>query len=104
GTVPIVSDQELLQMQVMLDSGITPAPERIKEWLLEENRDSPQKAGTVPIFQKIKAVRDVLRDALRIEEGRSAKESNPQFKELLIVVESNKSPQELTLALARITP
>ncbi|MFH1198787.1 MAG: histidine phosphatase family protein, partial [Candidatus Omnitrophota bacterium] len=46
GTVPIVSDQELLQMQVMLDSGITPAPERIKEWLLEENRDSPQKAGT----------------------------------------------------------
>ena len=81
----------------MLDGGITPSPQRVKEYLEE----SCLGANCQP---KIKGARDVLRDALRIEEGRSKKESNPEYKQLLIAVESNKSPQELTLALAKITP
>jgi hypothetical protein len=78
-------DRELQDIQRMVRAGITPSAERIKEYIqvscLKGNPD-------------IKKLVSCIADILRLEEGRCCS-SDAMLKDILIVLESARSTQEL---------
>jgi hypothetical protein len=93
GTVP-VNDKEWLQIQKMLDSGITPSVQRIKEYLQTccEKSDFNQQIGKIL---------SCIADILRIQED-NCYVTDSALKDLLVLLESDKPAPELKLALSRI--
>lgn len=84
------------QIQNMLNAGIIPSSERIKEYLIVccKNGD---------FNQEIDKVLSCIANILRLQEDNCcATESS--FREILSLLESGKSTEELTFALANITP
>ncbi|MFA5156500.1 MAG: ATP-binding protein [Candidatus Omnitrophota bacterium] len=83
-------DQELQQIRKMIDSGIVPSSERIKEYA--------QTCGS----QDIDKILSCIADILRLEEER-VEETDPQLRQLVMVLESDKPANEMQLAVAAIS-
>ena len=88
-------DTEWQEIQNMLNAGIIPSCQRIKEYLEVscQSRDCSQR---------IDNVLSCLADILRLEEDRVAS-TEPVLKELLVLLESDKQASEMQLALTKIT-
>ena len=87
-------DNEWQEIENMLNAGIIPSCERIKEYL--EASCKSQDCST-----RIDNVLSCLADILRLEEERVAS-TEPVLKELLVLLESDKPAAEMQLALAKI--
>ncbi|MFH0935889.1 MAG: hypothetical protein V1828_03420 [Candidatus Omnitrophota bacterium] len=88
--VPVAQlSEEWRQIEKMLDSGIIPSTERIKEACYQqENLD-------------IDKVLACIAGILRLEEERVSS-TEPALKEVLVLLESDKSTRELQVALSKI--
>ena len=93
GTVP-VNDKEWQQIENMLNAGITPSVQRIKEYLAACCEKSD-------FNQQVDKVLSCIADILRMEED-SCCLTDSALRELLILLESGKPVQEIKVALARI--
>ncbi|MBU1869839.1 MAG: hypothetical protein KJ818_05145 [Candidatus Omnitrophica bacterium] len=92
GTVPMSA--ELKEIQAMIDAGITPSAERIREYLLSCcSKDS--------FAQEANNVLSCISDILRLEEEKCCA-TDSSIKEFLVLLESDKPAEELKLALANI--
>ena len=87
-------DAEWQQIQNMIQAGIIPSGERIKEYL----KVSCQKEG---FSQEIDKMLACLADILRLEEE-EVLPTDSTFKEILTLLESDKSAQEMQFALSKI--
>ena len=88
------SDKEWQQIRNMLDAGIIPSGERIKEYLYS----CCDNGG---LDKEISNVISSLAQILRLEED-NLLVTSPQLKELLRLLESNKSSEDFKLALSGI--
>jgi len=88
-------DNEWREIQNMLNAGIIPSSERIKEYL----QSCCQRED---ISQEIDKVLACLVDILRLEEERVSL-TEPELKEILVLLESDKPANEMQVALAKIT-
>ncbi|MBU1727291.1 MAG: hypothetical protein KJ880_06660, partial [Candidatus Omnitrophica bacterium] len=85
---------ELKEIQAMIDAGITPSAERIREYLLSCcSKDS--------FAQEANNVLSCISDILRLEEEKCCA-TDSSIKEFLVLLESDKPAEELKLALANI--
>jgi len=89
-------NEEWSQIQNMLNAGIIPSSQRIKEYLIAccKNGD---------FNQEIDKVLSCIANILRLEEDNCCA-TEASFREILSLLESDKSAEELSLALANITP
>ncbi len=88
--VSVNLDQEWSQIKRMVSSGITPSPERIKEYIqASSTQDS--------ITQDRDKIMLCISDILRLQEDR-CESTNPTLRDILVVLESMSSPQELKQA------
>lgn len=87
-------DPEWQQIQNMLNAGIIPSIERIKEYLQSccDKEDS---------IRQVDKVLGCIADILRLEEDRVAT-TDSALKELLVLLESEKSGKELKFAISKI--
>jgi hypothetical protein len=87
-------DKEWQQIQRMLSGGIIPSNQRIKEYLMGVcNQQDCQ--------QELDKVLSCFADIFRLEEERCCG-TEAALKEMLVLLESDKSAQELQLALAQV--
>jgi len=95
GTVPSpVPSVELQQIQKMLAGGIIPSSQRIKEFLIS-SCNSPD------CQQELDKALSCIADILRIEEDR-CEGTEASLRQMLVLLESDKTAQELRLALVNI--
>ncbi|MDD5431601.1 MAG: hypothetical protein PHO70_01240 [Candidatus Omnitrophica bacterium] len=87
-------DAEWIAIQNMLNSGIVPSTRRIKEYL---EQCCLKEDANLDIDRVIGCIADIL----RIEEERVVT-TNSDLKELLVVLESDKTGKDLILALNKI--
>jgi len=87
------ADPEWIEIQNMVDAGIIPSGQRIKDYL--QSCCQKKENG------EISAVLNCIADILRIEEERVSA-TDPEFKDMLILLESGKSTDELKTALNKI--
>ncbi|MDD5237834.1 MAG: GNAT family N-acetyltransferase [Candidatus Omnitrophica bacterium] len=90
GTIPVLED-EWQKIQNMLQAGIIPSGQRIKEYL--ENCCSKDN-----FKQEIDKVLGCIADILRLEEERILS-TEPGLREFLLILESDKPANELKIAL-----
>lgn len=96
GTVPLLNlDEEWSQIQNMLNAGIIPSSQRLKEFL-------QASCESVDCAERTEDALGVIADILRLEEERVAV-TEPALRELLVLLESDKPANELQLALSKIT-
>jgi len=102
GNVPVAMplasinlDESLGQIQNMLKAGIIPSSERIREYLQSCCRKKD-------MGQDIDKILACIADILRLQEDR-ATSTDLSLKEMLALLESNKSASEMQLVLAKIT-
>jgi len=95
-SIPLAElNSEWLQIENMLAAGITPSSERIKEYL----QSCCQKQD---FNQEIDKVLSCIADMLRLEEERVVS-TDLSLKEMLMLLESGKSTNEMQLVLTQIT-
>jgi putative nucleotidyltransferase with HDIG domain len=94
GTDPKL-DEEWREIQNMLNAGIIPSCERIKEYL-------QASCQSQDCSQRIDNMLACLADILRLEEERVCA-SELVLKEILVLLESDKPANEMQIALSRIT-
>jgi hypothetical protein len=87
-------DAEWRQIQNMLNAGIIPSSERIKEYL-------EASCQSKDCSQRIDNVLSCLADILRLEEEQVAL-TEPELKQILVLLESDKPANEMQFALSRI--
>ncbi|MFH1457641.1 MAG: hypothetical protein ABIG31_00515 [Candidatus Omnitrophota bacterium] len=87
-------NNEWQQIENMLNAGIIPSCERIREYLAVSCQSQD-------CSQRIDSVLACLADILRLEEERAAL-TEPALKEILVLLESDKPADEMQLALSRI--
>ena len=87
-------DNELRQIQSMLNTGIMPSSERIKEYALASSSLKPEDYR-----REIDRLLGCIADIFRLEEEK-AKPPPQALKEVLILLEADKPAPELQLALA----
>jgi precorrin-6B methylase 2 len=87
-------DTEWQEIQNMLNAGIIPSCERIKEYL-------EASCQSQDCSQRVDNMLSCLADILRLEEDRVAS-TEPVLKELLVLLESDKQASEMQLALSKI--
>jgi hypothetical protein len=87
-------DTEWQEIQNILNAGIIPSCERIKEYL-------EASCKSQDCSQRIDNALSCLADILRLEEDRVAS-TEPVLKELLVLLESDKPANEMQLALSKI--
>jgi len=92
--VPASLRKEWRQIENMIQSGIIPSGERIKEYL-----ESCYAEGCVG--SEINKVLSCIADIFRLEEERAIP-TEPGLKEFLVLLESDKSEEEFKLALSGI--
>jgi ribosomal protein S18 acetylase RimI-like enzyme/SAM-dependent methyltransferase len=85
------NDQDWLEIQNMLSSGITPSGERLKDY-----------AGKCSGQRDFNKILSCLADILRLEEDRVVY-TDPALRQLLVVLESGKNTQELQSELGKIS-
>lgn len=88
-------DQELIQIRNMLNSGIVPSSQRIKDYV-------QACYGSGESVENIDKILSCIAYIFRLEEDR-VEQTDPQFKELVMLLESNQSAEELKLNLAGIS-
>ena len=88
-------DKEWQEIENMLQAGITPSNQRIKEYL-------EVSCQTQDCSQRIDKVLSLLADILRLEEEQVTS-TEPALKEFLVLLEADKSTQELRVALSNIS-
>jgi hypothetical protein len=97
GTVPAFNpelDKELFDIQRMIEGGIIPSCQRLKEFL----EASCTSADCKVRMQKILSC---IADILRLEEERVC-QTAPELKQMLVLLESNQAAGELQAALRQI--
>jgi len=87
-------DNEWQEIQKMLNAGITPSSERIKEYL-------QGRCGNGNFEKEIDKVLSCIADILRIEEDRVVA-TEPALREFLVLLESDKTADQFRVALAEI--
>ncbi|MBU0504320.1 MAG: GNAT family N-acetyltransferase [Candidatus Omnitrophota bacterium] len=87
--------EEWEKIENMLAAGLTPSSERLKEYL----QSSRQQRD---FNQEIDKVISCIADILRLEEERIAS-TDSGLKEVLVLLESDKSAEQVQLALSQIT-
>ena len=95
GTVPVNLDEEWSQIQNMLNAGIIPSSQRLKEFL-------EASCESIDCAERTEDALGIIADILRLEEERVAV-TEPALRELLVLLESDKPANELQLALSKIT-
>ena len=93
-TANINLDQEWRQIQDMLNAGITPSIERIKEYIKVSCKSNDCQA-------RLDWVLSGIADMLRLEEERSTI-TEAALKQVLVLLESNSSAVQIELALTKI--
>jgi hypothetical protein len=93
GDSPLL-DKEWREIENMLNGGIIPSTQRIKEYL-EASCEGPDCA------KRIEKVLSCIADILRLEEERCCS-TEQSLKEFLVLLESDKSGNELRAALSKI--
>jgi hypothetical protein len=96
GTVPVDLAKEWQQIQNMLKGGIIPSTERIKDYL-------NACCGNGCLDGEIEKVLSCIADILRLEEERVIA-TEPDLKELLVLLESDKPEQEIVQVLSAVEP
>ena len=89
------SNKDWLEIQRMLKAGIIPSSQRIKDYLFKCCKEGYVEA-------EIDKVLGCVAQILRLEEER-VEETDGPIQELLVLLESNKSGQELSSALVNIS-
>ena len=98
GTINIANmdlDKEWQEIENMLNAGIKPSLERIREYLVLSCKDANYQA-------KIDQVLSGLADILRMEEESSFK-TETELKAILMLLESNKSAEQMGTELLKIS-
>ena len=93
GTVPVLQDREWFEMQKLINAGITPSLSRFIDWLSSLKEDEINSG----IDKALACIADILRSQ---EDSACCTES--QLKQILVLLESDKSPDELKMALNNI--
>ncbi len=99
GTAPIIPlaelNKEWEQIENMLNAGIAPSTDRIKDYLAA-------CCASSAINQEADKVLSCLADIMRMEEDR-VESTEPALKQILSLLESDKPANEMQLALTKIT-
>jgi hypothetical protein len=98
GISPVINinlNEEWSQIQNMLNAGVVPSSQRIKEYV--QACCQGQGSG-----QEIDKVLTCIADIFRLEEERVS-QTDPTLKEFLVLLESDKSVNELESAISKIT-
>jgi len=93
GTIPVF-DADWEEIEQMLDGGIIPSLQRIKEYL-QASCDSED------CLVRVQRALSCIADILRLEEDHCSA-TDAALKEMLVLLESNRSAQELRMALIDI--
>jgi hypothetical protein len=93
GAVPEL-DQEMLQIQNMINAGIMPSIERIKDYLSSACDNGHFESD-------MEKVLSCVADIFRLEEEKCSS-TDSALREMLVLLESDKSAQEIKLALAKL--
>jgi hypothetical protein len=88
------ADPEWQEIQNMVNAGIIPSGQRIKDYL-QACCKKKELNGEIGV------VLNCIADIMRIEEGRVSA-TDPEFKDMLVLLESGKSAEELKTALDKI--
>jgi len=91
---PLNLDESWQQIQNMIDAGIIPSSERLKEYL-------EACCSNENMNQEIDKVLSCIADILRLEED-SCQPTEAALKEMLVLIESDKPPKAMQAALINI--
>jgi hypothetical protein len=88
GTAPVNMDKEFIQIEKMLEVGIRPSTDRIKDYVTVMLSKGQSPSGTVPA-QDIDKVLSCIADILRQEEEACC-ETEDSLRQMLVLLESDQ--------------
>jgi archaellum component FlaC len=94
GTVPVNLDKDWTEIQNMIQRGIIPSAQRIKEYIVVCCKEKGSNGETDKVIS-------CIADILRLEEERCLP-TDAALKEILVLLESDRQASEIQLALTKI--